>query len=161
MLYEFTVNGTIINPDKIDVVKSLEEDVVYYTEKEKPFKVLKRKFALAKFQHNTSVVKRLTPILNSDLGRIYSLSSDIEVLIHLLESNSHKMDMNKIRFEIDQFKGRMANIYALPDFIKNEHTLLGHLNSALRTNNKKQMIGHLEKIMDALNKELNTHTPKV
>jgi len=161
MLYEFNVNGKIINPDKIDVVKSLEEDIVYYTDAKKPFKVLKRKFALAKFKHDTTTVRQLTPILNSDLGRIYSLASDIEVLIHLLEDPNPKSDMNKIRFEIDQFKGRMANIYHLPDFIKSEHSLLAHINSALHTNNKKQMISHLDQILTALNNELNTNTPKV
>ena len=158
MLYQFEVNGTMLNPDTIGIEDSLREDILYYTAANKPFKVLKRQFALAKFKHNNYLLKKLTPILNSDLGRLYSLSSDIGVLMDLLEGD-HKVDLNKVRYEIDQFKFRLGNIFENKHILNDEHKLLGHINSALKATSKRGILQHLEPILESVDKALELSTP--
>jgi len=159
IIYEFHINGEVVNKDTVDIAKSLSEDIVLYKSENKPFKMIKRQFALAKFQGDTKTIKRLTPILNSDLGRLYSLSSDLGTLIVMLEDYT-KVPLKEIRFELDQFKGRMANIYTIPDFLKEEHDLIGHLNSALKMSNRAQLVSRLREIQKSFDQTLNRNTEK-
>lgn len=160
MIYEFKADGKVLNPSFEDVGKSLKEDIVAYKAEGNPFKVIKREFALAKYLGNSRMLKSLTPVLNSDLGRIYSLRSDVATLITLLEEHA-KVPLERIRYEIDQFKSRMANIYSLPDFLKTEHTLLGHIASALKTSSKPQLLNHLKQIEALLQSSLTHNTKKL
>jgi hypothetical protein len=69
--------------------------------------------------------------------------------------------VDKVRYEIDQFKARMANIYSLPDFLKTEHTLLGHINSAIKTTSVKQLLAHLRQIETLIQESLTQNTKKL
>ena len=159
IIYEFQCDGKVLNPSFEDIGKSLSEDIVFYKNENNPFKVLKREFALAKFRGDDKTIVKLTPILNSDLGRLYSMLSDIGTMIALLEQN-HKVPMKNLRYELDQFKSRMANVYALPDFLKAEHTLLGHINSAMKTTSKSQLLHHLTEMEKLIQTSLTHNTPK-
>lgn len=160
MIYEFHNGKRVLNPDKIDIATSLRENILYYEHANNPFKVLKRRFALAKYLGDDKTITKLTPILNSDLGRIYHIQGDIGTLLSLLDD--HKgLDLEKIRYEVDQFKNRMANIYSLPSFLKAEHGLLGIINSALRAPTKELLHAKLSKIEEALGKQLADNTRKM
>ena len=159
-IYEFQCNGKVLNPSFEDIGKSLREDIVAYKAENNPFKVLKREFALAKFRGDDKTIKSLTPVLNSDLGRLYSLLSDVGTLIELLE-DKHKVPLDKVRYEIDQFKSRMANVYSLPDFLKAEHTLLGHIRSALKTTSREQLLSHLKQMEQLIQTSLTHNTKKL
>jgi hypothetical protein len=159
MIYEFHCGDKVLNPSFEDITKSLREDIVLYKTDNNPFKVLKRVFALAKFAGDTPTLQALTPILNSDLGRIYAILSDVGTLIQLLD-DKEKIPIEKYRIEVDQFKARMANIWTLPDFMREEHTLLGHIGSALKTTSRAQMLQHLESIRNILQKSLTENTNK-
>jgi hypothetical protein len=83
---------------------------------------------------------------------------DIGTLIAVLESKG-KHDMNIVRYEIDQFKSRMANIYTLKDFLKGEHTILGELNAVLKMKSAKSIVAKLTAIHERLSGYLNRNTP--
>ena len=159
IIYEFHCGDKTLNPSFEDIGRSLSEDIVFYKNENNPFKVLKREFALAKFRGDDATIVKLTPVLNSDLGRIYSMLSDVGTMIALLEQKQN-VPMKNLRFELDQFKSRMGNVYKLEDFIKAEHTLLGHINSAMKTTNKDQLLSHLKQIEDLLQASLTKNTPK-
>jgi len=160
IIYEFHNRGKVLNPSFEDIGKSLSEDIVFYKNENNPFKVLKRQFALAKFRGDNDTIVRLTPVLNSDLGRLYSMLSDVGTMITLLEDKQN-VPMKNLRIELDQFKSRMANVYQLDDFLKSEHTLLGHINSAMKTNNKSQLLSHLRRIEESIQASLTKNTPKI
>lgn len=159
MIYYFRNNGKLLNPDLYDFVDSIKENILYYTKKGNLFKVLKRKFALAKFERNAKVIETLTPILNSDLGRLYHIVGDIGTLIRLLEDE--RPNLKSIRFEIDQFRNRLANVYTLSDYLKEEHTLLGQIEAALREPKKEQLLAKLRSLEDRIENLLNTNTKRV
>jgi hypothetical protein len=58
-----------------DIVRSLQEDILYYNDTD-PFKAVKRMYALSKVFKMTKVAQVLVPILNSDLGRLYQIIED-------------------------------------------------------------------------------------
>jgi len=159
MIYYLINNDKLLNPDVYDFVDSVKENILYFEKTGNPFKVLKRKFVLAKFERDEKTIKKLIPILNSDLGRIYHVLGDIGTLIHLLEDESPSP--KSVRFEIDQFKSRLANVYTLSDYLKEEHSILGEINSTLKDPSKKGMLAKLRSMEDRLQKVLNDNTRKL
>ena len=138
----------------------IKESILYYTHEGNYFKVLKREFSLAKFKHETNKMEELSEVLNHDLGRIYHILGDVKTLIALFtETQTHPKRLADIRYEIDQFKGRMSNIVAEP-FLAKEHTLLGYINSALKTTSPKQLVATLTKMEKILTDLLRTSAKK-
>jgi hypothetical protein len=135
MIYEFVNKGKVLNPVPINVSESLEEAVIVNKRQGNYFKALKRMYSLAKWKHNIKEIAKLTPILNSDLGRLYHIISDIDTLIRLLSDYSVSMDV--VRYEIDQFKSRLSNIYQLEDVLKERQDIIGRIESILKTPTSK------------------------
>jgi len=156
VIFEFHCGKTILNPDPIDIVPSLQADIDYYTLKGKYFKAMKRTFALAKFKGEMGIIERLTPLLNSDLGRLYHVMGDIGTLRSLL--NHPRTRIEDIRTEVDQFIGRLSSIFAIPEFTRKEPDILAEVRRIL-TLPKASLEPELEKLEDTLAEILN-HTTK-
>lgn len=154
VIYEFYAGKTALNPEPIDIPTSLKESILAYKAKGNYFKVLKRQFALAKFRNDGKTVARLTPILNSDLGRLYSITGDIGTLLALLDFPG--VPVERVRFEIDQFINRLANIYTLRDVLKGEHRLIADIH-ALTKLPLTQMKAPLERLSERLDGYLQTN----
>ena len=122
VIYEFRCNGSVLNPVPLNIKVSLMESIISYTAEGNYFKVLKRLFALSKFQNNTKQLEELNPILNSDLGRLYQIVSDMDTLLTLFECN--KVPMSIVRFEIDQFIHRLSTIYTLNSYLKKDDEIV-------------------------------------
>jgi hypothetical protein len=156
IIYEFFNKGKALNNFPLNVAQSLKEDVIYYKAHGNHFKVLKRMLAIAKLNKDSDAVNKLIPILNSDLGRLYLIISDVGTLIELLE-NERKVPMPLVRFQLDQMKARMGNIYNLPDFLSEEHDLIGDINAILKMTNKAQLLSRLHQIKTKMEGILNTN----
>lgn len=159
MIYFLSSNGKKLYAP-IQFEDDIKESILYYIHEGNYFKVLKREFSLAKFKHETNKMEELSEVLNHDLGRIYHILGDVMTLIALFtETQTHPKRLADIRYEIDQFKGRMSNIVAEP-FLAKEHTLLGYINSALKTTSPKQLVATLTKIEKILTDLLRTSAKK-
>ena len=158
LIYYFQNRGVLLNPDIEDIVVSLRENILFYEAEGNRFKVMKRVFALAKFLRDGATIERLTPVLNSDLGRIYHVSSDIGSLIDLLEMAKPPADI--VKYEIDQFKARLSNVYLLTDYLRHEHDIFGEIQSMLKTP-LGQLIPKLTAMKSRLDAILNTNTPRL
>lgn len=159
VIYEFQNKGKILNPDVIDIEKSLRESIIFYESEGDKFKVLKRMFALAKYKNNLYLVKKLQPVLNGDLGRIYHVLGDVKTLISLLEE--HRPSMKKVYYEIDQFKRRLANVYELHSYLRSEPYLLGLIDSAVRTSSKDGLLRKLKELLVQLDRVLQRSAEEV
>jgi hypothetical protein len=102
-------------------------------------------------------MERLTDILNSDLGRLYQIVSDIGTLEDALESNAK---LATIKYEIDQFKSRLANIYMLPSYLKKESGILSEINKIVRLPRNK-MAAPLKTLGDKLDDVLQAEAKKL
>jgi hypothetical protein len=158
MIYEVYVKGKLITQSPPPIVRSLQEDIIYY-DKRDPFKALKRFFSLLKAQNNEDVAKELLPILNGDLGRLNLIAGDLKTLMDLLEL--HKMEAHQSIFEqVDMIKGKLGNIYQLKDYLKNEHEIIGEINSILKAP-KTQVLGKIERLHDRLKVIIHNATVKI
>jgi hypothetical protein len=107
-IYTFVVDGKVLN--NIDAeADDIRQSLLYYVSVGKWFKVAKRMFSIARLEENNSVLERLQAILNGDLGRLYSIISDMDTLLYLME-NEGVLPTNKVKYEIDQYRQRLGNI---------------------------------------------------
>jgi hypothetical protein len=163
VIYEAYNKGRLLNTAPEDVRESLMEDLKEYEAEGNPFKALKRRFSLAKLDDDRATMEKLLPILNGDLGRLYSLTSDIGTLLYMLE-NYDRLPIEDIRFEIDQFRDRFARIWTLKDFVHIEPALLAKVTAALKKPNtgpgRASLARTLEGMRDVISGILAKHTPK-
>ena len=137
MIYKFVNKGKVLNNYKMDVEQELKESILYYSLSNRWFKVTKRMFSYARFHDDDRSLKDLTPILNSDVGRLYIILSDIQTIQGLLDSE-FDIPKEKILFELDQLRGRFANIYAIPHFLRIEFQIVKLLDNALKSVDAKR-----------------------
>jgi len=145
VIYEFHNGSKALNPDEIDPEKSLKESIALFTLEGNTFKVIKRKFALAKLKNDTKAVKRYSSILNSELGKLYIIYSDVKTLIDLLED--HSIPEEKLSKSIKDFRYRIAHIYSLEDHLKTEKALLSLLDKALTESNPLPLLNRVESLL--------------
>lgn len=152
LIYELRNGDRVLNPTPLAISQSLKEDILALRSEGETFKSLKREFSLAKFQRDTAKVNRLTPILNSDLGRIYSVVSDLTTLIDLL--SEERPSPRKVRDEVDALRVRLGNVYRLKDYLAAEPDILHDLGKAL-TSDHGTRLRHLTEARDNLHDLLN------
>lgn len=158
MIYEVSVKGKLITQSPPPIIRSLQEDIIYYDKKD-PFKALKRFFSLSKAQKHEEVAKELLPILNGDLGRLNLIAGDLKTLLDLLEL--HQMEAHpSILEQVDMMKGKLGNIYQLKDYLKNEQEVIGEINSILKAP-KTQVVGKIERLYSRLKEIISKATVKI
>lgn len=166
IIYELRVRNRRINFKRIDFISSIGEAITNYIEKGSWFKVCKRLFSLYNYKlqftktnkdKNIDMIYKLFQILNSDLGILYQIHGDIDVLIYLIE-NHNNVNINHLKQEIDGFIGRLSNVYSSSLFLKNEPSILNNIRKMLEMKNKDKMKNGLEQIDDKIMSILNTET---
>ena len=158
VVYEFVKDWQVLNVTPSDIRRSIIESMVSYIHAGNYFKAIKRIFSLARIDGDQKTIDYLKPLLNSDLGRLYIIVSDIDTLLFMLD-NYNKLPAETIRFEIDQFINRLSNV-SLPPLVGKQPTL----NKAIRkiqTLSLSKMSGPLETLKDTLNKLLQQYSKPI
>ena len=112
----------------------------------------KRMFALSRVIGAYPLLSVLSQLFNGDLGRIYVVYGDIGTLEFLLE-NEGTIPKEKVQFEIDQFRNRLANV-TLPKYLANEDTITEVIqkssNPLLYVQNHAQLLRLLRQLKSQL-----------
>lgn len=152
-IYTYKYKGKILNETTSDAEHELKKNILYYASEGNYFKMAKRMFSILK-RSNSSLSEKLNTLFNSDLGRLYSLISDIGTILFLLE-NEDIIPLKKIQFEIGQFRARLGNIYQTQRI--NTPNTLSDIMSLETTTNKREMIKGLEEIQKKMEGVLNAN----
>jgi hypothetical protein len=155
MIYTMKLNGKQRKVGQ-NLIESLEDDIVYF-DKRNAFKALKRAFSLAKVTKNTSELEFLVPLLNSDLGRLYNIISNVDTILLLLEQPDVPID--DVHENLDEIKARMGNIYSLKEFLDVETNILGALET-MKKMSAKRLKPALLSLTTSLQTILNKETEK-
>ena len=161
IIYEFKINGQLVNPPNKSVQQSLKEDILYYYLQHNYFKMAKRMYALARLNNSKSDAEKLTTIFNSDLGRLYSLNSDVATLTYLID-NHKSYSEDKLMYELDQFIGRISNINNLTHWKKAEPAINRILDYLIHNKHSKtEVLKDLQEIETYCNDILTKSTKEV
>lgn len=141
-IYILKNNGKVLNPSPPDDIKM--NALALYTQGNF-FKMAKRMFSMARRANDHKRIADFTVMMNSDLGRIYTVVADIELLLTLLEER--KGDTDRIRYEADQMRARLGNVSmgaaAQPE-------LLRLLKRAGITNQRGRLVKDLTEVRERL-----------
>jgi len=152
-IYEFQHNGVPLNKVNINISQSLQNDILLYKDTN-PFKALKRKFTMAKFENDTATVNKLVPLLNKDVSILYLISADIGTIINLLEDSN--VPVRLVKLEIRNFVSRLNNVY-IHKHSKIYDSLVKAIDKIVREPNKG-MIEGLEHVKDKLDDIVRSET---
>lgn len=165
-IFYFFFNGTkSMNPQfgseltkkEYDVViaQKMREDVYIYLRDRNYFKAAKRLFSIATLLRKDTIARQIMDITNSELGRMYSLISDIKTAIEMLE-NIASAPMEKIAYEIDMFHKRIGNMYSLTPATSARLSRL--VDSASRGGQREKIIATLKSLQKTLEADLETRS---
>jgi hypothetical protein len=150
-IYSFLNNDKVINPTEMDVEKSLKEAINLYTVEGNPFKVLKRRYALAKLFNDVQRMNTLSKKLNSSLGLLYVIYSDVKTLADLMEAEH--LPKQKVEDAIQAFKEKMIRVYQEEGYLKKEQGLLQDLEEVSHAPTVKKLRMVEEAIFSILSKQ--------
>ena len=146
-IYIFENNGRVLNAVAVSVQNDLRESLCYYKSAGNYFKMAKRMFSLAKLFEDKLTLTKLEDLLNSDLGRLYSIISDANTLLFLLE-NGEVVPKKKVSAELEGFRVRLGSIYTIAPVEK--ESVLKRLVNASELPADGEGREKLEKAMKAL-----------
>lgn len=158
-IYDFYNNKKWLNPLKLNITQSLKNSLVYYEKSGNYFKALKRKYSLARLTNKKKLMKTLSPILNSDLGIANQIIGDINTIIEMIDMGI-KPNKKLLDVEIDNFVNRLANVYSLKDYLKDEDVVLDYIDDALHSSDYSTIRKELSKAKDILLPSLNREAKK-
>ena len=152
--YFYSKNKLINKTDNIE--ESLKQNIYALDHQGKYFKMAKRIFSLLKIKIDKTLIKNLTTLFNSDLGKIYQIIGDIGTIDYLLENKKH-LSKIKIHYEIDQFKYRLSNV-SVSKYMAERFKIIDLIDDAVKTNDKYKLNTDLDKIEKRLAEILNYYT---
>lgn len=160
VIYQFRYKGKIINNGVGDVETEVKENLLYHLEKKEYYKMIKRMFALARATENKKDLEKINPIITGDLGRLYQVVSDIGTLTYLLEFQRN-LSIDKIKFEIDNFKYRLGNIYTLDKFLTKDEKINNEIKKLSEmpnnTYSRTELLENLEELKENFLNILNDY----
>lgn len=92
-------------------IQSLKQNVIYYVKDGNYWKALKRIFSLAKGIDDEDIQQMCLEVLNSKLGYLATIISDMEVLESLKQRNLTKKEKQNIKAELGAITDRLAKVY--------------------------------------------------
>ncbi len=139
-----------LDPNELD--RDLRYEVQKYAFKTpKPFKLAKRMWNLARVRKDFKVLEALTPLLQSELGRLNQINSEVDTVMLLIEKIENP-PMTSIIKEINRWAYRLQNI---SDF-DTKH-IVKMINEATYLT-KSRIHNELDKIHSKLNKIMYDNT---
>lgn len=124
-----------------------------HSKKKKYLKIIKRVFSLAKMFNDVDMMKKITPIFDSNIALLAKVASILETLLLILEKVPDP-PMISIRKNIDECKTTLSNIYQFPF---KERIIDIELTEALKLS-KTQLTLKLEDIVLVINHIVNNRT---
>ena len=160
IIYElFLDNKPLNNFPLLPIKQSLKNSILEFVAESNYFKVAKRIYSLAVADKDKKLAKSLIPFFNSDLGRLYTVISDLNTLLLLIEHTS-LLPTKRIKFELEHVPATLSNIWSLTDFLHVEPQIDKELYDIVKEFTPDSAEIHIEKIRDKLQQILNKHTKK-
>jgi hypothetical protein len=134
-----------------EIEEQLKQSLYEYVKEKNYYKMAKRMYAIARLNKDYKTLEKLTEMFNGDLGRIYSLLNESITLITLLENNK-SLDLDKIKYEIDNFRYRINNVYTVESFYRKRNKLSSKIKKMINLPNTKSSKEELIKDLKSLEK---------
>jgi hypothetical protein len=147
-----------ISPDIKHYEEAIKYNLMEYLDHHKYLKALKRMFIMAIYKRDDPLLKKLFPVLLSDVGLLNKANSIIKTIISLYETDQAQ-DINQIAFQLDGLKPMISNVYQFEFGEKGIDHKIDTIIHGLK--NSKKTIKELESLSDTIDKIINVQTLKL
>jgi len=145
----------MINPEKINMLNQLKNDISEYLSIGRSFKALKRSFSYYSIKGNQKKLYKLIKLFNSDISLVAKVISEITIYIQLLEIYPNRIKLDEIHFSIqNNIKYYLGCIFRFK--IKNK--IYQKLDQICKLNSVSKTIIQLEKLNDDFKNLLEQQT---
>lgn len=102
------------NPTKEDIEKSFQEDIQYYSTKNK-FKALKRLFSLYLIEGDKEKeVEQMIEFFNGQVGYLNKIRSELEILEKVLTQDFRKPEWTDVKANLQFIKEQLSSVFEIP-----------------------------------------------
>jgi hypothetical protein len=143
-----------ISPDIKQYDNAIKYNLMEYLSHHKYLKAVKRMFIMALFKKDNALLKKIFPLLLSDIGLLNKANSIIKTIISLYELD--KQDVKIIDFQLDNLKPLISNVYQFEFGEDKIDNIIDTIRAQLK--NKKATIANLEALSDKLDEIINKQT---
>lgn len=169
IIYDLRLNGKRLNYVGIDTLKTLEDDMMYYGYIGNWFKYLKRLFSYYNYMlkyKNLGVdnkrklgeqVLKIIDVLNSDIGILYNIIQDLDVLLLMVEELG-RLPNDRMKAIIDHTTDRMSNIWTSSEFLRNDAKIKGVVDKLLKAKGKDEFAKLLGGLIEKMEGIVSRHT---
>jgi hypothetical protein len=129
-------NIQYINDERPPYIEYLKAEIAKYMSDKyyNLFKVTKRLWILAKEYKDKKMLEKLTPLIRSDVAILYQVSSDLKLLLDMLDKiEANNLPIRNIYKELDDIKNRLSYVYSVDfkegnidkklDYLRKNYTL--------------------------------------
>lgn len=157
--YQLNYDGKPINKVEDPNISYKESILTFYIQKNY-FKMLRRIFSFSSFNKDYNLVETLIDFFNSDVGIINQLNNDVKTLETIIEKEA-SLPKQRIKFELDHFKNRLANII-LPKYLKERTDILKIIDILhnIHKFDRAELLQKLRKLGNYLQNLLDYYTKK-
>jgi hypothetical protein len=109
-------NIKYINDERPPYIEYLKAEIAKYMSDKyyNVFKVVKRLWILAKEYKDIKMLEKLTPLIRSDVAILYQVSSDLKLLLDMLNKiGVNDLPIRNIYKELDDIKNRLSYVYSV------------------------------------------------
>jgi len=143
-----------ISPDVKQYDNAIKYNLMEYLSHHKYLKAVKRMFVIALFKKDNKTIKKIFPLLLSDIGLLNKANSIIKTMISLYELN--KQDVKETSFQLDNLKPLISNVYQFEFGEQKIDNIIDNIREQLK--NKKTTIDNLEALSKKLDEIINKNT---
>jgi hypothetical protein len=140
---------------KIQITKSyyeLMDEGNYY-------KAIKRLYSLSRLTKDISTIKKIEPLLVSNLGKLSTIKSDLAT-IKLIIENGYYPTLNYINIEFNKIKEGISTILDVPINYKAVYITIDNLYKLLKNHDIIKVIAELDRLIAVISSQLSKETRK-
>lgn len=123
------------------------------------YKAIKRLYSLSRLNKDISTIKKIEPLLVSNLGKLSTIKSDLAT-IKLIIENGYYPTLNYINIEFNKIKESISTILDIPINYKAVYITIDNLYKLLKKHDIKKVISELDRLIIVIGSQLSKETRK-
>ena len=123
------------------------------------YKAIKRLYSLSRLNKDIPTIRKIEPLLVSNLGKLSTIKSDLAT-IKLIIENGYYPTLNYINIEFNKIKEGVSTILDVPINYKAIYITIDNLYELLRNHKIPEVIEEIDRLIDLIGKQLSKETKR-
>lgn len=123
------------------------------------YKAIKRLYSLSRLNNDTKTIKKIEPLLTSNLGKLSTIKSDLAT-INLMINNKNNISLEYLNLEFSKIKEAISTILDIPINYDKFYDSIDEIYILFKQSNYKDAENKINILIDSIYNQLNNETIK-